>query len=461
MKKIFRDIKDALFGSEQDYTQISLKRAIFLLAVPMVLEMLMESLFAIWDMWIVSKLGDEAVAVIGLTESLMTIIYAIGIGVAMATTGLIARRIGEKNIEAGAAAGGQAINLAVLIAFILGIPGVFFARDILALMKAEPHVIEDNWYYTAYMMGGNIFIMLLFINNAIFRSTGNPALALRVLFIANTINIILDPCLVFGLGPFPELGIKGAAIATNIGRGIGVVYQFYILAGKEGTIRLKLQHLKIKVKIMWKVLFLSGGGILQFLIATASWIVLYRILADYKSEVISGYTIGIRIFVFFLLPSWGLSNAVSTLVGQNLGAKNPKRAEQSVWFTSAINSIYLLLIMFIFQFYPDTLVQLFETSDISYNVATTSLRIISFGMLFYGIEMVIGQAFNGAGDTYTPSALNFIGFWIIQIPLAWYLAKVLNLEQNGVFYAIFISESILAILGILIFLKGKWKLREV
>jgi len=462
MRQLLRDIWDAVRGYEHDYTQIKLSKAILLLSIPMVFEMLMESIFAVIDMFYVSKLGDEAIAVVGLTESMMTLVYSIAMGLSMATTGLVARRIGEKKDRDASVAASQSILIGIIISLVIAVPGIIFAKRILGLMHAEAEVIRIGSGFTRFMLGGNVVVMLLFINNAILRSAGAPALSMRVLIIANAFNLILDPCLIFGLGPFPELGITGAAIATNIGRGIGVLYQFYLLASRKSRIEIFLSDFRMRLKIMGKVIYLSGGGVVQHLIATSSWIFLYRILAEYKSEVLSGYTIAIRIFVFFLLPAWGISNAAATLVGQNLGANNPARAESSVWKTSLVSSIYMGAVMLIFLLFPGSLIQFFsEEGNQSYTVAVTCLKIMGMGMVFYGFEMIIAQSFNGAGDTYTPSALNFFGFWMIQIPLAIYLAKILGMKENGVFYAILISEAILAILGVFIFKLGRWKTRKV
>lgn len=462
MKKLLIDLWDAIRGFEHDYTRIKLGKAILLLAIPMVLEMLMESIFAIVDIFFVSRLGDEVIAVVGLTESLMTMIYAIAVGLAMATTGIVARRIGEKHDRDASIAASQAILLGILISSLIAIPGVIFSSRILELMHAEAKVIDIGTPFTRIMIGGNVVIMMLFINNAIFRSAGAPALALRVLLFANIINIILDPCLIFGLGPFPELGVTGAAVATTIGRGLGVIYQFYLLSSRSSRIELFISDFRLRIQVMLKVLFLSGGGIFQYLVATSSWIILYRILAEYKSEVISGYTVALRVFVFFLLPSWGISNAVSTLVGQNLGAGNIARAERAVWVTSIINSIYMLVVMALFLVIPEMFIRVFALEGkYSYDVAITCLKIMGLGMVFYGFEMIIAQAFNGAGDTYTPTYLNIVGFWLIQVPLAYFLAKKAGLHQNGVFYAILISEAVLAILGIVIFRLGYWKKRKV
>ena len=462
MRQLLRDIWDAVRGYEHDYTQIKLSKAILLLSIPMVFEMLMESIFAVIDMFYVSKLGDEAIAVVGLTESMMTLVYSIAMGLSMATTGLVARRIGEKKDRDASVAASQSILIGIIISLVIAVPGIIFAKRILGLMHAEAEVIRIGSGFTRFMLGGNVVVMLLFINNAILRSAGAPALSMRVLIIANAFNLILDPCLIFGLGPFPELGITGAAIATNIGRGIGVLYQFYLLASRKSRIEIFLSDFRMRLKIMGKVIYLSGGGVVQHLIATSSWIFLYRILAECKSEVLSGYTIAIRIFVFFLLPAWGISNAAATLVGQNLGANNPARAESSVWKTSLVSSIYMGAVMLIFLLFPGSLIQFFsEEGNQSYTVAVTCLKIMGMGMVFYGFEMIIAQSFNGAGDTYTPSALNFFGFWMIQIPLAIYLAKILGMKENGVFYAILISEAILAILGVFIFKLGRWKTRKV
>lgn len=457
-----RDIWDAIRGFEHDYTKIKLGKAILLLAIPMVLEMLMESIFALFDIFFVSRLGNESIAVVGLTESLMTLIYAIAVGLAMATTGLVARRVGEKNNRGASIAASQSILLGVVISLFIAVPGILYGEKILSMMNAEESVVQIGSTFTRIMLGGNVIIMLLFINNAIFRSAGSPALAMRVLLIANAINIVLDPCLIFGLGPFPELGVTGAAVATTIGRGVGVIYQFYLLMSRSSKVQLFWRDFRIRLAVMGKVLFLSGGGVFQHLIATSSWIVLYRILAEYKSEVIAGYTIGLRLIIFFLLPAWGIGNAAATLVGQNLGAGNPERAERAVWKTAYINGIYMGAVMLLFLLFPDLLIRWFTGEENnSYAVAVSCLRIMGAGMIFYGFEMVIAQSFNGAGDTYTPTALNFVGFWLIQIPLAYFLAKKLGMEENGVFYAILISEIALAIIGMIIFKMGRWKTRKV
>lgn len=461
MNKVVKDIWNAIKGESHDYTKISLGKAILYLSIPMVFEMMMESLFAIIDIFFVSKLGSEAITIVGLTESLMTIVYAIGIGLSMATTGLVARRIGEDRDIDASIASAQAIITGILISLFIAIPGLIFTKKILTLMNAEPDVISIGSSFTSIMIGGNVFIMLLFINNAIFRSAGSPAIAMRVLLFANLINIILDPLLIFGLGPFPKFGVQGAAIATNIGRGSAVFYQFYLLIKGSSRIKIMFSTLKIRLHVMFKLIYLSGGGIAQHIVATSSWIFLYRILAEYKNNVIAGYTIALRILVFFFLPAWGFSNAASTLVGQNLGACHPKRAEKAVWRILLITSFYMLIMSLLFYFVPEFFVKFFKSNDASFEVSVRSLQIVGLGMVMYGFEIVFAQAFNGAGDTYTPTILNIIGFWIIEIPLAYYLAKIAGYREDGVFWSIVISESIIAIMSFIVFFRGKWKSRIV
>lgn len=461
MKILWRDIVESVSGTERDFTKGSISRAVLLLSIPMVLEMIMESIFAVADIYFVSRLGANAVATVGLTESLMTLVYAIGIGFSMATTATVARRIGEKNKKGAAAVASQSIIVGIIISLILAIPGFYLAKDLLALMGASDEIIETGYSYTAIMISGNIVIMLLFIINAIFRSAGDAAISMRVLWFANICNIILDPCLIFGLGPFPELGIKGAAIATVTGRGLAVLYQFYILFSPKGRIRLNLKSFRIDLAIINKLLKLSYGGIGQYIIATSSWIGLMRILADFGSEVLAGYTIAIRIVIFSLLPSWGLANAAATLVGQNLGANQPERAEKSVWKTSFINMAFLAVFAVIFIANPEFFIRLFIDDVAVINHGIQALRIISFGYLFYAFGMVMPQAFNGAGDTTTPTMINLVSFWMIELPVAYVLANILGFEEDGVFYSIVVAESIMASLGIWLFKRGKWKLKKV
>ena len=460
-KSLWADIKESIAGSERDFTTTRLGKAIFLLSIPMVLEMIMESIFAVVDIFFVSKLGADAVATVGITESVMTIVYAIGIGLSTATTALVARRIGEKKPEKASIAAFQAILAGLIISVLLAIPGVIFASDFLKLMGASDEMAAKGASFPAIMFGGNAVIMLLFIINAIFRSSGDAAISMRVLWIANLINLVLDPVLIFGLGPFPELGIKGAAIATTTGRSIAVIYQFYLLFKGHGRIRLYWNSIRFKAQIMFKLLRLSLGGIMQHLIATSSWIALIRIISGFGPEVLAGYTIAIRIIIFAMLPSWGLSNAASTLVGQNLGANHPKRAEKAVWITGVINMILLGIVSIVLISIPEKFVLLFIDTPEVVASGVQALQTISYGFVFYGMGMVVVQGFNGSGDTMTPTKINFFCFWLFEIPLAWLLAIVMNMKLTGVCLAIIIAESVLTITGILIFRKGKWKTQKV
>ena len=461
MSRLWNDIIESIKGTEQDFTQGKIGRAILLLSIPMVLEMVMESVFAVTDIFFVSKLGADAIATVGITESLMTIIYAVGMGLSMATTGMIARRIGEKRPDKASETAVQSLILALISSVFIAIPGFLFSSEILKMMGGSQWVIIYGKNYAGIMLGANFVIMLLFINNAIFRSAGDAAISMRVLWIANIINIILDPCFIFGLGPFPKLGVAGAAVATTLGRSVGVLYQLYLLGNGRGRIRIHRRILVVRPKIILRLLTLSVGGIGQFIISTSSWVGLYRIMAVFGSEALAGYTIAIRIVIFSLLPSWGMSNAAATLVGQNLGARQPRRAEKSVWITGFINTGFLLIIALVFFSIPDQLVSFFTSDEAIKSVGIDCLRIISLGYVFFSFGMVMSQAFNGAGDTNTPTLLNFICFWLIEIPLAWILSRNLELNEKGIFLAIVISESLLGILGIILFRRGKWKLKEV
>ncbi|MCD4745595.1 MAG: MATE family efflux transporter, partial [Bacteroidales bacterium] len=407
IKKLYKDLKEAIAGTEQDFTSGSLKRAIFLLSVPMVLEMVMESIFVVVDIYFVSKLGAEAIAAVGITESFITIIYAIGIGLSMATTALVARRIGEKNKEGAAVAAFQAILTGFIISVLIAVPGIIYSRHLLELMGASKEITTELSGYTTIMLGGNSVIMLLFIINAVFRSAGDAAISMRVLWLANIINLILDPCLIFGIGIFPELGIIGAAVATNTGRGLAVIYQFYLLFNGKKRVKLSYSNIRFDFKVIKQMLRLSLGGIGQYIIATSSWIALVRIISVFGSEVLAGYTIAIRIIVFALLPSWGISNATATLVGQNLGANKPERAERSVWATGKINFLVLSMIGLILALYPWFFISLFTNEPKVIESGAMCLRIVSYGFFAYGIGMVMVQSFNGAGDTITPTWINF------------------------------------------------------
>jgi MATE family, multidrug efflux pump len=461
LKSLARDIIEAVSGSEQDFTEGRLSRAILLLSIPAVLEMVMESVFVIADIFFVSKLGADSVATVGLTESMVTIIYAIAIGLGTATTSLVSRRIGEKHNEDASRAAVQAILTGLIVSVLIGIPGAIFADELLGMMGASENIIRHMSGYTRIMIGGNAVIMMLFIINAIFRSAGDAAVAMKVLWIGNIINLILDPCFIFGLGPFPHLGVQGAAIATTIGRGTAVLVQFYLLFNGRKRVQLTLKHLSVDFKIMLRLLRLSFGSIGQNLIGTTSWIALVRIISIFGSEVVAGYTIAIRIIGFTLLPSWGISNAASTLVGQNLGAKKPERAEKSVWVTGWINMILLGTIGLILVIFPGYFIRMFITDEIVITSGILGLRIISTGFIAYGLGMVLVNSFNGAGDTSTPLKINILAFWMVEIPLAYLLAIKLGMEERGVFIAIVIAESLMTLVAWLVFRKGKWKLKEV
>ena len=459
--EVWRDIKESIAGSERDFTETRLGRAIFILAVPMVLEMVMESVFAVVDIFFVSKLGPDAVATVGLTESVMTVVYAIGVGLSMATTALVSRRIGEKKPKEAGNVAFQAIVVSMFVSLFIAIPGVIFAKEFLILMGATPEMAEKGYLYPAVMFGSNVVIMLLFIINAVFRSSGDAAISMRVMWFANIINIILDPLLIFGIGPFPELGIMGAAVATSIGRGLAVVYQFYLLFKGNHRIQLHWESLKIRLSVMMQLIKISGGGILQNLVATSSWIFLVRIIAVSGASALAGYTIAIRIVIFLLLPAWGLSNAAATLVGQNLGAKKPDRAEKAVWATGIVNMFFMGSLGLLLFLFPSYWIGLFIEDPVVVENGILALRIISSGFLFYALGMVMMQGFNGSGDTTTPTIINLFSFWLFEIPLAWFMAIALNMGLKGASFAIVIAESFLALIAFLLFRRGKWKLSEV
>ena len=452
----------AVKGEEQNFTEGSINRAIFLLSVPMILEMAMESVFAVVDIFFVSRLNNsDAVAVIGLTESLLAIVYSIAWGISMGATALVARRVGEKDHAAAAVAGVQAILVGVVFSFLISLTGIFFHDTLLRLMGASEQVVAAGSGFTFWMLTGNITIMMLFLINGIFRGAGNAAIAMRVLWIANLFNMVLDPILIFGLGPIPAFGVEGAAISTNIGRGIGVLIQLYYLFSDKSIVKMSAQNFKIDWKIIKQVIEVSAGGTGQFLISSASWVFLARIIAYFGSAAIAGYTIALRVIVFTILPSWGMANAAATLVGQNLGANQPDRAEKSVWKTGLYNMVFLGLVMIVFLFFSSPILRFFTSDESVIEYGTQCLQIVAFGYLFYGYGMVITQSFNGAGDTKTPTLLNLFGFWCFQIPLAYWLAIVLKLGPSGVYAAIAIAESAIAVAGILLFRGGKWKTVKV
>jgi len=460
-KKLLQNLKEAIAGTEQDFTKGSLRKAIFLLAVPMVLEMLMEAIFAVADIFFVAKLGADAIATVGITESLITIVYAIGVGLSLATTAMVSRRIGEKDKAGASRAAFQSIVVGILISLLISIPGILFAKDLLRLMGASENIYNEMSSYTTIMLGGNAVIMLLFIINAVFRSAGDAAISMRILIVANLLNIVLDPILIFGLGPIPAMGITGAAIATNIGRGLAVMYQFYLLFNGNKRVQLTVRNIRIHYETIRQLIKLSLGGIGQYLIATSSWIGLVRIISIFGSEALAGYTIAIRVIIFALLPAWGISNAAATLVGQNLGAKQPSRAAKSVWTVGTINVIYMGLIGIILFLIPAPVISLFTDDDTIIRSGISSLQIISIGFIFYGLGMTMVQALNGAGDTITPTWINFFSFWMLEIPLAYVMAIYLNIGETGVYYAIIIAEAVMTIIAVYYFKLGKWKLKKV
>ncbi|TMI68428.1 MAG: MATE family efflux transporter [Bacteroidetes bacterium] len=455
---IFSLIKQALRGGEHDYTKGSIRQAIVLLAIPMILELSLESVFAVVDMFFVGKLGSHAIQTVGLTESVITILYTIAIGLSTGATAMVARRIGEKNPEGAAHAGAQAIILGAAVTILVSIAGVVFAKDILRIMKAAPDVIEEGVVFTRIMLGGSLVIILLFLINGIFRGAGDAAIAMRSLWIASGINIFLCPMLINGYGPFPELGLKGAAIATTIGRGIGVLYQCYHLFGKKGVIKIRAWHFKWDFPVMKTLVEISWPAVFQFFMASGSWIILARLVAETGgTEASAGYQIAIRNVGFFILPAWGLSNAAATLVGQNLGAKQPDRAEKSAILTLEYNAIFMTGVMLFFLLLASPVIGIFTKDEEVHRYGTLALQTIGSGYIFYGIGMVMIQALNGAGDTKLPTWINFIGFWLFQIPLAYLLAKVFHLGPMGAFISIPVAETAIAVAAYIIFKKGKWK----
>ena len=454
-------VREALRGSHQDYTQGSLNRSILLLAIPMVLEMVLESLFAVVDVFWVGRLGANAVATVGLTESMLALVFAIGLGLSLSTTAMVARRIGEKDPKDAAIAGVQAMVLGILISLGLGIPAGIFAPHLLQLMGASPAIVTGGSGYARIALGGCGAIIMLFLNNAIFRGAGDAAIAMRLLWVSNILNLVLDPLLIFGIGPFPHLGVTGAALATFTGRSIGVLYQFYRLA--RGTERLPgiARYLRLNVGVMLRLLRVSATGILQFAIANASWIFLVRIVSLFGAVAVAGYTVAIRIVVFFILPSWGLSNAAATLVGQNLGAKNPDRAAQAVWRTGFYNMVFLGAIGVFFIVFATPAVRLFVDDPAVVPIAAVALRTFACGNVGYAYAMVMLQAFNGAGDTLTPTYVNFFGFWVLELPMAWILANWLGMRSEGAFLSVVVAECSMAAAGIVLFKQGRWKRQRI
>lgn len=460
-QSLWAELRDAVRGTHAEYTKIPLRRAVFLLAVPMVLELVLESTFAVVDIFFVAKLGPSAVATVGLTESYLFLVYSVAMGLAMAVTAVIARRVGEGKHEEAAVSAVQAIIVALLVSLLPAVIGIVWAQDLLRLMGGDAWSIEHGYRYTQWMLGGNAVIMLLFVINAIFRGAGDAAIAMRVLWLSNGLNILLCPLLIFGFGPVPAMGIEGAGIATNIGRGVGVLFQLWVLFHGGKHIRVAAAQMAWQGAVLWNIVRTSLGGIGQMIVAMTSWIFLMRILASIGSEAVAGATIAIRVMMFTMMPAWGMSNAAATLVGQNLGAQQPQRAEASVWRIGWYNMAYLLIVSVFFFLFPHQIVGFFTDDAKVVVVGAEWLRILSYSLFVYGWWMVSVQAFNGAGDTMTPTRINLVFFWLIQIPLAWLLALHAGLEETGVFWAVFVSETGVGLFTLWLFTRGKWKAAQV
>jgi putative MATE family efflux protein len=458
---LWSDVRDSIRGSRRDYTTGSIGRAILVLAVPMVLEMLMQSVFEVADIFFVGKLGAEAVAGVGLSASLIILVFAIGLGLSMAAGAVVARRMGEKDHEGAAHSAAQAILASVAVSIPIGIAGAWYAPDLLALMGASASVIEIGSGYTAVLFGSNITILLLFLINSIFRGAGDAASAMRALWLANLLNIALDPIFIFGLGPVPEMGATGAAVATAIGRSVGVAYQLKILFGGTGNLKLRLRHFGIDRTLITRLLRISGPGMLQYLVGTASWMALMRIMAEFGSQALAGYTIAIRVVIFALLPSWGVANAAATMVGQNLGALKPDRAERSVWICCAVDAVFLGLLGVIIIAASNPIMHVFTSDPEVIRIGARALWIMALSFPIWAVGMITVQAFNGAGDTTTPTWINLAAYWVIQIPLAWYLAIPLGMGPTGIFVVIGIAQVVLAMIGVILFRKGIWKRKVV
>ena len=457
LKELLKIFAEAFQGSDRDFTTGSIGTAVFLLSVPMIIEMLGESLFAVVDIFYVGKLGANAVAVVGITETVLVLLYAMAIGLSIGATATIARRIGEKEPEEAAKTAFHVLILGVIVSVIIGTIGVIFAPNFLRMLDATPEVIELGTTYARIMFGTSFVILFLFLLNAIFRGAGDATVSMRVLWLANILNIILAPIFIF----YFDFGVTGAAIATSIGRGIGVIYAVSMLWSKKGRITIKREHCKFKPILLWNLVKLSASAVLQFTIGTASWIGLMKVVAKFGSEAVAGYTIGVRVIVFALLPSMGMSNAAATLVGQNLGAEKPERAEKSVWKASFYNAIFLTTTGILFIIFSHQIISIFTNEPNVINYGTDTLRIVSFGFIFYAVGMVMESAFNGAGDTWTPTYLNFFIFWLFEIPLAYILANNFGMQTHGVLWAITVAFSTLAVVSTIIFRRGKWKLKIV
>jgi len=460
-QSLWSAVKESIRGSHRDYTRGPIGRAILLLAIPMVLEMVMESIFAVVDIFWVSHLGTDAAATVGLTESLMTLVYTLAIGLSIGGMAMVARRIGEQNPDGAARAAVQSIVLALIVSTIIAAVGAPLAPKLLTLMGGSPWVIEHGSAFTRVMLAGNASVVLLFMINAIFRGAGDAAIAMRTLWLANWINILLGPCLIFGLGPFPKLGIVGAAIATTIGRGTGAIFAITKLIRSGGRFNIERRHLRIEPSIISRLIRLSGTGTFQVFVGMASWVSLVRIISSFGSKPVAGYTFGIRVILFALLPSWGMANAAATMVGQALGAKNPERAERAVWQAGFYNMIFLGIVGLIFIFFAPQIIWCFTDKPDVAQYGVDCLRIVAYGFLFYAYGMVLGQSFNGAGDTWTPTIINLFVFWLWEIPLAYVLSVRFRMGPRGVFVAITVAFSTLAVVSAIVFRRGRWKLKAV
>lgn len=458
VSSFFSLFKQAVLGTEQNFTEGSINRAIFLLSVPMILEMAMESLLAVVDIFFISRLNDNnAVTAVGLTESVIAIVYSLAMGLGMSATAMVARRVGEQDRPGAAVAAVNAMYIGVVISVLITFTGLFFYKDVLVLMGASEAVVNVGSGYTWWMLTGNFTIVALFLVNAIFRGAGNAAIAMHSLWIANILNMILDPILIFGWGPIPSFGVEGAAIATNIGRGTGVLYQVFFLMGTKGIIQIHRESLRVDYAVIGRLLKVAAGNVGQFLISTASWLFLARIIVTFGSSAFAGYQIAIRVIIFTILPSWGMANAAATLVGQNLGANLPERAETSVWRAGFLNMIFLGFVSLFFYFISEPIMRIFSADNEVVLYGTQCLRIVAFGYVFYGYGMVVVQAFNGAGDSRTPTILNLFCYWLFQVPLAWALATQTTLQVTGAFWAIAITESFIAVVAIFLFRRGTWR----
>ena len=460
IRRTIEFVRESLRDNETEFTTGPIGRALGLLAIPMMLEMLMESIFVVVDIAFVSRLGTDAIAAVGITEAIITVLYAVAVGLGMGVTAMVSRRIGAGKRAEAADVTGQAIWIGLVFSAMIGVGGAIFADDLLRLMGASTGVIDTGAGYAAVLLGGSASIFYIFILNAAFRGAGDAAIALRSLWLANGINIILDPCLIFGLGPFPEMGVTGAAVATTIGRSIGVAYQLWYLFDGRGRLEFHLRNMRLVPELAIRMLRISIGGVGQFLVSTSSWIVIMRIVAIYGSTAVAAYTVALRVLEFIWLPAWGLGNAAATLVGQNLGAGKAERAEKSAWRASRYNTIFMTVVGLSIIAFAPAIAGFFSSDPVVVQLTTSCLRILGIGFPVYGIGMVMVQALNGAGDTITPTVLNLICFWSIQIPLAYWLATAAGLGPNGVFVAIVVSEALLTLLGVIVFRRGRWKLQQ-